>query len=85
LAAPFFGLKDVNELPSMEEFEKLLADSFQSDMLSGEGSLVEAASILPSTIEDASSDKEDPAEIGEDAETDFAAEEAETHAATKPE
>jgi segregation and condensation protein B len=28
-----FGLKDVNELPSMEEFEKLLAESFQSDLL----------------------------------------------------
>src|SRR5271169_6190699 len=54
-----FGLKDVNELPSMEEFEKLLADSFQSDMLSGEGSLVEAASSLPSTIEGASSEQED--------------------------
>jgi segregation and condensation protein B len=26
-----FGLKDVGELPSMEEFEKLLAESFQSD------------------------------------------------------
>src|SRR5438270_9155751 len=27
------GLKDVNELPSMEEFEKLVAESFQSDLL----------------------------------------------------
>lgn len=27
-----FGLRDVNELPSMEEFEKLVAESFQSDM-----------------------------------------------------
>ena len=27
-----FGLKDVNELPSMEEFEKLLSESFQSDL-----------------------------------------------------
>jgi segregation and condensation protein B len=26
-----FGLKDVNELPSMEEFEKLVAESFQMD------------------------------------------------------
>ncbi len=32
-----FGLKDVNELPSMEEFEKLLAESFESDLLPGEG------------------------------------------------
>jgi segregation and condensation protein B len=28
-----FGLSDVNELPSMEEFEKLVAESFQSDLL----------------------------------------------------
>jgi segregation and condensation protein B len=28
-----FGLKDVNELPSMEEFEKLVQESFQSEML----------------------------------------------------
>ncbi len=32
-----FGLKDVNELPSMEEFEKLVAESFQSDLLPAEG------------------------------------------------
>jgi segregation and condensation protein B len=31
-----FGLKDIHELPSMEEFEKLLAESFQSDLLAGE-------------------------------------------------
>ncbi len=28
-----FGLKDVSELPSMEEFEKLVAESFQADLL----------------------------------------------------
>jgi segregation and condensation protein B len=28
-----FGLNDVSELPSMEEFEKLVAESFQSEML----------------------------------------------------
>ncbi len=27
-----FGLKDVGELPSMEEFEKLVAESFQTDL-----------------------------------------------------
>jgi segregation and condensation protein B len=27
-----FGLKDVSELPSMEEFEKLVAESFQSEL-----------------------------------------------------
>ncbi len=31
-----FGLKDVHELPSMEEFEKLVAESFQSDLLPSE-------------------------------------------------
>jgi len=31
-----FGLKDVNELPSMEEFEKLVAESFQGDLLLSE-------------------------------------------------
>lgn len=31
-----FGLKDVSELPSMEEFEKLVAESFQSDLLPAE-------------------------------------------------
>jgi len=28
-----FGLKDVNELPSMEEFEKLVAESFQGELV----------------------------------------------------
>src|ERR1041385_6944082 len=28
-----FGLKDVSELPSMEEFEKLVAESFQGDLI----------------------------------------------------
>src|SRR5256884_9092203 len=28
-----FGLKDVNELPSMQEFEKLVAESFQRDIM----------------------------------------------------
>ncbi|HKW16845.1 MAG TPA: SMC-Scp complex subunit ScpB [Terriglobales bacterium] len=32
-----FGLKDVNELPSMEEFEKLVSESFQSDLMPAEG------------------------------------------------
>ncbi len=33
-----FGLKDVSELPSMEEFEKLVAESFQSDLYPAEHS-----------------------------------------------
>ena len=38
-----FGLKDVNELPSMEEFEKLVAESFQSDLLPAEEAAPAAA------------------------------------------
>src|SRR3984885_5853786 len=39
-----FGLKDVNELPSMEEFEKLVAESFQAELIPAETpSPVEAA------------------------------------------
>jgi segregation and condensation protein B len=36
-----FGLKDVGELPSMEEFEKLMAESFQSDLLPPESEAAE--------------------------------------------
>lgn len=35
-----FGLKDVNELPSMEEFEKLVAESFQAELLPAEEAAV---------------------------------------------
>src|SRR5438270_5198983 len=31
-----FGLKDINELPSMEEFEKLVAQSFQEELIPAE-------------------------------------------------
>jgi segregation and condensation protein B len=37
-----FGLKDVNELPSMEEFEKLVAESFQAELLPAETAAIEA-------------------------------------------
>jgi segregation and condensation protein B len=79
-----FGLKDVNDLPSMEEFEKLLAESFQSDLLPGEGAPVEASSSSQSTIEDGLSETESTAEI---AEPELATKEDETEmpASTKPE
>jgi segregation and condensation protein B len=35
-----FGLKDVNELPSMEEFEKLVAESFQAELIPAESASV---------------------------------------------
>src|SRR3954463_7032770 len=38
-----FGLKDVNELPSMEEFEKLVAESFQSDLMPTDGAAQQPA------------------------------------------
>jgi segregation and condensation protein B len=41
-----FGLKDVGELPSMEEFEKLVAESFQSDLLM-EPAAAESAPVEP--------------------------------------
>ena len=47
-----FGLKDVNELPSMEEFEKLVAQSFQGDLLPGDtqAEQVDAASEAPDQL-----------------------------------
>jgi segregation and condensation protein B len=60
-----FGLKDVHELPSMEEFEKLLAESFQSDLIPGEAASVEpssaadAASITPIAEESSADDSRD--------------------------
>ena len=49
-----FGLKDVNELPSMEEFEKLVAESFQSELTPAESS-VESATEGPKAAPDAES------------------------------
>ena len=37
-----FGLRDIGELPSMEEFEKLVAESFQSDLLPADSAPVDA-------------------------------------------
>ena len=44
-----FGLRDVNELPSMEEFEKLVSESFQSDLLLGENETAPAAEAADSS------------------------------------
>jgi segregation and condensation protein B len=38
-----FGLKDVNELPSMEEFEKLVAESFQSELMPAESAVANSS------------------------------------------
>src|SRR5438270_4183228 len=45
-----FGLKDVTELPSMEEFEKLVAESFQGDLAPAH-----SAEEEPAPVPDASS------------------------------
>jgi segregation and condensation protein B len=83
-----FGLKDVHELPSMEEFEKLLAESFQSDMLPSESAAAEASTNLSSTLGDEFSETateiESTAEADENAESERD-EQAETPASIKPE
>src|SRR2546430_4937981 len=52
-----FGLKDVNELPSMEEFEKLVAESFQNDLLPAEPQQVQETSSA------AVADQSDPNQV----------------------
>ena len=47
-----FGLKDVNELPSMEEFEKLVAQSFQEELIPTESASPEG--VTQSAKSDAS-------------------------------
>src|SRR5437588_8624074 len=46
-----FGLKDVNELPSMEEFEKLVAESFQNDLIPQETAPEQASEAAPQSTE----------------------------------
>jgi segregation and condensation protein B len=53
-----FGLKDVAELPSMEEFEKLVAESFQSDLLPVETSTAEASDTASEIAEPPRTDPE---------------------------
>jgi len=51
-----FGLKDVNELPSMEEFEKLVAESFQAELIPAESAVAEesVAPAEPEVVESSS-------------------------------
>jgi len=59
-----FGLKDISELPSMEEFEKLLAQSFQSDLLAAEAGAAVAPSGLQPAVDAAESvDASESAEL----------------------
>lgn len=49
-----FGLKDVNELPSMEEFEKLVAEAFQAELTPAEGTTTELAAAPETPSSEAS-------------------------------
>jgi segregation and condensation protein B len=55
-----FGLKDVNELPSMEEFEKLVAESFQAELIPTETAAAEASSISAESEAGAAEESEAP-------------------------
>jgi len=55
-----FGLKDIGELPSMEEFEKLVAQSFQEELIP-----VESAASEPSPTPESATESEAPAEVTE--------------------
>jgi len=64
-----FGLKDVGELPSMEEFEKLVAESFQSDLYPADasgGALNEMTEGQSISAETATQDPEPGTSAGED-------------------
>ena len=55
-----FGLKDVNELPSMEEFEKLVAESFQAEPIPAERAAGEESGTTAETASEAgATDDED--------------------------
>jgi segregation and condensation protein B len=56
-----FGLKDVSELPSMEEFEKLVSESFQNDLYPAEAAptaTTESATPVDASVETTQSDAE---------------------------
>jgi hypothetical protein len=52
-------LKDVNELPSMEEFEKLVAESFQSDLLPLQEGVADATGVPDSDAVEVTNDDEE--------------------------
>ena len=60
-----FGLKDVTELPSMEEFEKLVAEAFQSDLLPVE-SEAEAAGTADIAVAEPAEQQQNAAQTDED-------------------
>jgi segregation and condensation protein B len=60
-----FGLKDVSELPSMEEFEKLVAESFQSELIPAESASAETTNTSEPVSPAAHSDPDAPDENNE--------------------
>jgi segregation and condensation protein B len=57
-----FGLKDVSELPSMEEFEKLVAESFQAELIPAENAATETKNASEAVSSAAHSEHEVPDE-----------------------
>src|SRR6202158_384346 len=55
-----FGLKDVSELPSMEEFEKLVAESFQAELIPAESTVPEASDMSAESDAGASEESDAP-------------------------
>src|SRR6266704_2679471 len=55
-----FGLKDVGELPSLEEFEKLLAESFEGDLPHEASALTNATGALDAKSESDQPENETP-------------------------
>jgi segregation and condensation protein B len=77
-----FGLKDINELPSMEEFEKLVAESFQSELLPAESAPEQRSEASEQALQaEANATVEHAELLGETA--DPAAEEPESEAAAE--
>ena len=60
-----FGLKDVNELPSMEEFEKLVAESFQAELIPAEAA-PQAEVWQPPENREVSAEREAAADVVQD-------------------
>ncbi|HVN20172.1 MAG TPA: SMC-Scp complex subunit ScpB [Dongiaceae bacterium] len=63
-----FGLKDVSELPSMEEFEKLVAESFQAELVPAESTATsnEQAPAQQSEVSPEPQDEQSPSVIEEE-------------------
>jgi segregation and condensation protein B len=57
-----FGLKDVNELPSMEEFEKLVAESFRAELVPAESAAEEKQPQAVEQNEPELAEQEEPAQ-----------------------